>query len=85
VQNLARMTSAGVVHADLSVFNLLWWDDLLWIIDVPQAVDIAMNESAFEFLHRDLENVAEWFTSRGVAFDAGARFSELVAISFGSG
>jgi RIO kinase 1 len=85
VENLTRMTEARVVHADLSAFNLLWWDDVLWIIDVPQAVDITMNESAFEFLHRDLANVGEWFTSRGVAFDADARFSELVAISFGSG
>src|SRR5262245_38237574 len=38
VDNLHRMVDEGVVHADLSVYNLLWWDDLVWIIDVPQAV-----------------------------------------------
>ena len=40
IANLERMATEGVVHADLSVYNLLWWDDVLWIIDVPQAVDI---------------------------------------------
>ena len=43
VENLQRMAEAGVVHADLSVYNLLWWEDGLWIIDVPQAVDITTN------------------------------------------
>jgi len=69
IENVARMTEAGVVHADLSVFNLLWWERELWVIDVPQAVDIGMNLQAFEFLRRDLANVGEWFRARGVAFD----------------
>ena len=79
VENLRVMTAIGVVHADLSVYNLLWWDDVLWIIDVPQAVDIGTNGQAFDFLLRDLTNVAGWFTSKGVAFDVDSLFSELVA------
>jgi RIO kinase 1 len=79
VENLRVMTAIGVVHADLSVYNLLWWDDVLWIIDVPQAVDIGTNGQAFDFLLRDLTNVAGWFTSKGVAFDVDNLFSELVA------
>ena len=55
----------GVVHADLSVFNLLWWNDELWVIDVPQAVDIGDELQAFDFLLRDLANVASWFRSKG--------------------
>jgi RIO kinase 1 len=85
VENLTRMVEAGVVHADLSVFNLLWWADALWIIDVPQAVDITMNDQAFEFLHRDVANVADWFRSRGVAFDGDRLFADLVGIAVGSG
>ena len=84
VENLHRMLAAGVVHADLSVYNLLWWDDVLWIIDVPQAVDFSTNSQAIEFLHRDIVNVAAWFTARGVTFDADEIFSELLAAAFGS-
>jgi RIO kinase 1 len=84
VENLHRMAEAGVVHADLSVYNLLWWEDALWIIDVPQAVDFTTNSQAIEFLHRDVVNVAAWFTARGVAFDAEELFGEVVATAFGS-
>ncbi len=84
IENLRRMTEAGVVHADLSVFNMLWWDEVLWIIDVPQAVDIGTNSQAIDFLHRDLCNVGEWFRAKGVLFDTDALFSDLVAAAFGS-
>jgi RIO kinase 1 len=84
-ENLRRMVAEGVVHADLSVYNLLWWDDALWVIDLPQAVDIGTNEHALDFLYRDLVNVAAWFDGRGVAFDAGQLFGELVAVVFGDG
>jgi RIO kinase 1 len=78
-ENLVRMVDAGVVHADLSVFNLLWWNDVLWIIDLPQAVDISTNSQALDFLHRDLVNVGEWFTARGVTFNSDDLFAELLA------
>ena len=78
VDNLRRMVDAGVVHADLSAYNLLWWDDMLWVIDVPQAVDIGTNPQALEYLQRDIANVSEWFRSRGAAFDSDALFIELV-------
>jgi RIO kinase 1 len=84
VENLHRMVGEGIVHADLSVYNLLWWDDTLWIIDVPQAVEIGVNVNAIDFLHRDLENVAKWFAARGVAFEPDRLFSELVATAFGA-
>ena len=79
IANLRRMVDAGVVHADLSVFNLLWWNDVLWIIDLPQAVAISTHRQAFEFLHRDLVNVGEWFSARDVAFDADDLFTDLLA------
>jgi RIO kinase 1 len=81
VDNLMRMVAAGVVHADLSVYNLLWWEDRLWIIDLPQAVDIGANLQAFDLLLRDLRNVGAWFEAKGVAFDPGRLLGELVAIA----
>ena len=79
VDDLHRMMAEGIVHADLSVYNLLWWDDRLWIIDVPQAVDIAANTQALDFLHRDLTNVGAWFASKGVPFDADGILVDLVS------
>jgi RIO kinase 1 len=83
IDNLHRMAAEGVVHADLSVFNLLWWHGVLWIIDVPQAIDVGTNDLALDFLHRDLANVAGWFGAKGVAFDAEGIFGELVAAALG--
>ncbi len=82
IENLHRMVDAGVVHADLSVYNLLWWDDVLWIIDVPQAVEISTNGQAVDFLHRDLVNVGEWFRARHIPFDTEHVFGDLVAAAF---
>jgi RIO kinase 1 len=81
VENLTRMVAAGIVHADLSVYNLLWWDDHLWVIDLPQAVDVGAHLQAFDLLLRDLRNVGTWFASKGVAFDPDRLLPELVAIA----
>jgi RIO kinase 1 len=79
LEDLRRMVRAGVVHADLSAYNILWWENQTWIIDLPQAVDLMVNVHAFDFLIRDLRNVGAWFTRRGVAFDAEAIFGELLS------
>jgi RIO kinase 1 len=78
VEDLHRMVGAGVVHADLSPYNVLWWRDQAWLIDWPQAVDLAANVQALEFLARDLQNLAKWFSRQGVAFDADALFADLM-------
>ena len=75
---LARMVGAGWAHGDLSAYNLLWWDDAVWFIDFPQAVDIAANPQGVDFLHRDVGNIAEWFIRRGLEVDAEEVFAELL-------
>jgi RIO kinase 1 len=82
LDNLRALTAAGVVHADLSVYNLLWWQGRLIVIDVPQAVEFTTNADAYELLHRDLANVAEWFTRRGLPVDVEAVYAELVALAW---
>ena len=55
--NVGRMLSLNRVHGDLSPYNLLWHDEIAWIIDVPQMVDPRENSNARMLLQRDLENV----------------------------
>jgi RIO kinase 1 len=78
VDNLRALTATGLVHADLSAYNLLWWEGRLVVIDLPQAVEFTTNTDAFDLLHRDVANVGEWFIRRGVAVDVEAVYAELV-------
>jgi RIO kinase 1 len=83
VADLHRMVATGIVHADLSPYNILWWNDRAWIIDLPQAVDLTANVHALDFLIRDVRNVGAWFARHGVAFDADEVFAELLGSAFG--
>ena len=56
-----RMLLAGVVHGDLSEFNILISADGPVIIDLPQAVDAAGNNHASAMLERDVTNLANYF------------------------
>ena len=82
IVNLRALTAAGLVHADLSAYNLLWWEGRLVIIDLPQAVEFTTNPDAFELLHRDLANVGDWFERRGLAIDVEAVYAELLSIAW---
>jgi RIO kinase 1 len=79
VDGLREITAAGIAHGDLSAYNMLWWQDRLWFIDFPQAVDIAANIQGLDFLHRDVVNVCSWFERRGLDVDAEAIFAEIIA------
>lgn len=79
LDGLAIMTTAGIAHGDLSAYNILWWQDELWFIDFPQAVDIATNPQGLNFLHRDVLNICDWFSRRGVEADAEEVFADLLA------
>jgi RIO kinase 1 len=55
------MLCAGVVHGDLSEFNILLAADGPVIIDLPQAVDAAGNNHASRMLLRDVANLRDFF------------------------
>jgi RIO kinase 1 len=80
--SLVALTMAGLVHADLSSYNLLWWQGHLVLIDLPQAVEFTTNTDAFELLHRDVSNVGDWFARQGVSLDAEAVYAELVSLAW---
>jgi len=75
---LQIVVEAGWVHADLSAYNVLWWREQIWLIDVPQAVDLHGSTVGYELLHRDLANVSRWFTAHGVPVDADATLAAVL-------
>jgi RIO kinase 1 len=58
VRQVVRMLCAGLVHGDLSEYNVLVGPDGPVIIDLPQAVDAAGNTHARSMLVRDVNNVS---------------------------
>jgi len=58
---VVRMLCAGVVHGDLSEFNILLAADGPVVIDLPQAVDAAGNNHASRMLLRDVANLSSFF------------------------
>ena len=67
IDAVRTVVGAGWVHADLSPYNVLWWNDQIWLIDVSQAVDIHRSTYGYELLHRDVANVCAWFATKGVS------------------
>lgn len=61
IGEVVRMLCAGVVHGDLSEFNILLAADGPVIIDLPQAVDAAGNNHAMRMLLRDVGNLRDFF------------------------
>ncbi|MGO1247765.1 MAG: PA4780 family RIO1-like protein kinase [Oceanisphaera sp.] len=57
------MLCAGIIHGDLSEFNVLVDDDGPVVIDLPQAVNAAANNSAQAMLARDINNMRRYYGS----------------------
>ena len=79
---LAELARHGLVHGDLSPYNVLAAGDRLVVIDLPQTVDLVGNPAGMDFLLRDCTNVCRWFRARGLAVDEHELFAELVAHAF---
>ncbi|MGZ5008589.1 MAG: PA4780 family RIO1-like protein kinase [Methylobacter sp.] len=61
IREVVRMLCAGLVHGDLSEYNILVDANGPVIIDLPQAVDAAANNNAARMLERDVDNLADYF------------------------
>jgi RIO kinase 1 len=79
---LAELARHGIVHGDLSAYNILAAGERLVIIDLPQVVDLVGNPAGPDFLLRDCTNVCTWFRARGLEVDEHDLFGELLAHAF---
>jgi RIO kinase 1 len=82
---LVTLTEHGLVHGDLSPYNVLAAGDRLVVIDLPQIVDLVANPAGADFLLRDCTNVCRWFAARGLdprLADEHALFGELMSLAF---
>ncbi|MHB1237324.1 MAG: PA4780 family RIO1-like protein kinase [Gallionella sp.] len=61
IRQVVLMLCAGIVHGDLSEFNILVDSHGPVIIDLPQAVDASANNNASRMLERDVDNLANYF------------------------
>lgn len=61
IQYVTRMLCAGIVHGDLSEFNVLVDHLGPVIIDLPQAVDASANNNAKWMLERDVNNMTTYY------------------------
>lgn len=68
----SALTRLGLVHGDLSTYNLLWHEGKVWLIDVPQMVEIEVGRAAMELLERDARSVVTSFRRLGVQGDPDA-------------
>jgi len=66
--NMRAIRKARLVHADLSEYNLLFWQGDIVVIDVGQAVPLDHHRAA-EWFRRDVANVARYFRRLGVDTD----------------
>jgi RIO kinase 1 len=79
---LAELARHGIVHGDLSAYNILAAGERLVVIDLPQVVDLVGNPAGPDFLLRDCANVCAWFRARGLEVDEHDLFGELLAHAY---
>jgi len=77
IENVELMLQHNLIHADLSSYNILYFQGEIMIIDLPQVVDPHGNRNAPAILARDILRVCEYFASQGVDCDAQSIYRDL--------
>lgn len=72
MRNIELWLANNYVHADLSAYNVLYWQNQVRIIDFPQAVDPRFNPHARTLLARDIDNICRYVARYGLQRDSRA-------------
>ncbi len=68
VAEMRKLYRAGIIHGDLSAFNILNWQETPYLIDFSQST-LVKTPNAEELLQRDIKNVLQFFKKLGVDAD----------------
>ncbi|MDD2716090.1 MAG: hypothetical protein PHW04_09365 [Candidatus Wallbacteria bacterium] len=77
MDNIELMLSQNCIHADLSAYNVLYWEGNIKLIDFPQAIDPRFNREAETILLRDMGNLQHHFLRYGIDDDVETRGRRL--------
>ena len=70
IRNIRLMLQHGMIHGDLSEYNILYWAGEITLIDFPQVVDVETNSHAKAILKRDIVRVCQYFNQFGANANA---------------
>ncbi len=70
LRNIELMLQHGLIHGDLSAYNILYWDGEITLIDFPQVTQSRGNAHAREILERDITRVCDYFADQDVPTNA---------------
>jgi RIO kinase 3 len=76
-------TKCNLVHADFNAFNLLWFEERIWVVDVSQSVE-TIHPMGLDFLLRDCRNIEQFFNNRKLDNVATAEqlFNKITKMNF---
>jgi RIO kinase 1 len=77
MRNVRLLLENGLIHGDLSAYNILYWEGKITLIDFPQVSDCNANSRARFILQRDVTRVCEYFMRQGVDCDPESMVKEL--------
>ena len=79
VEQVRILAREGIVHGDLSAYNVLLQHGRPWIIDLPQALDLYAHPRGMDLFARDVANLCSYFGRLGVACDARSLTAEVLS------
>ncbi len=77
LRHIELMLQHGIIHGDLSAYNILYWAGEITLIDFPQVVDPRRNREAYAILGRDITRVCDYFAGYGLQADPPAILERL--------
>jgi len=66
LKNIDILLSRGMIHGDLSAYNILYWEGNITLIDFPQVVAPQKNKNSLAIFQRDVARICDYFSKQGV-------------------